>query len=124
MMTNASENSLKRAWTLCLPSQRQKALALAKCLSEEGSASISITAVRTPAGGLGVITLTFKTLVDAPSYDALFARLTAMSSPRLTSLKESVESLTGSRGNPTLSRDLQKEMIHTYRWPASYMGKP
>src|SRR5271168_1953200 len=99
MMTNASENSLRRAWTLSLPSQRQEALGLAKCLSEEGSASISITAVRTPAGGLGVMTLTFKTLVDAPSYDALFARLTAMSSPRLTSHRENAGSSTGWREN-------------------------
>src|SRR5208282_2542106 len=93
--TNASATSLKRAWTLSLPSQRRAALDLVKWLIEEGSPSISITAERTPAAGLAVTELTFKTLVGGPSFDALSARLQAISSPRLTSHKVSVESSTG-----------------------------
>src|SRR5579862_2388577 len=117
MRVNASENSLRREWTLSLPSQRREALDLARWLSEEGSASISITAVRTPAGGLGVTTLTFKTLVDAPSYDALLSRLPAMCSPRLTKVRESVASSTGSLDRTMLSLVSPEETTLTYRWP-------
>src|SRR5208282_4452138 len=110
--TNASATSLKRAWTLSLPSQRREALDLAKWLIEEGSPSISITVEHTPEGGLAVTELTFRTLVGGPSLGELSARLQALSSPRLTSHKVSVESSTGlpvrqmwcrgSNGEPTL----------------------
>src|SRR5271166_2553553 len=105
--TSASASSLKRAWTLSLPSQRRAALDLAKWLIEEGYASTFITVEPTPGGGAAVTTLTFRTLVGGPSLGELSARLQALSSPRLTSDKASVASSTGSPDKPPSSIGLE-----------------
>src|SRR5271155_26496 len=105
MTMKESGISLKRDLTLSLPSQKRAALDLLKWLIEEGSPFISITAERTPAAGLAVTTLTFKTLVGGPSFDELSARLQALSSPRLTKAKENAGCLTGSQESVMLPND-------------------
>src|SRR5271166_3204752 len=124
MTTNTSEISLKRAWTLSLPSQRREALDLAKWLTEEGYASTFITVELTPAGGLGVTTLTFKTLVGGPSLGELSARLQALSSPRLTSHKASAASSTGWPERPPSSIGLEQDKTHISQWRHSSTAKP
>src|SRR5271166_2071289 len=122
--TSASATWLKRAWTLSLPSQKRAALDLAKWLTEEGCASTSIIAELTPAGGLAVTTLTFRTLVGGPSFDALSARLQTISSPRLTSDKASAASSTGWQVNLTSSNGFPEAKTLTSQWPPSSTEKP